>query len=267
MSAPQYFCPKSVKAVAVTICRQNVCGVALDPLTPNSRLTFDAFMEFDLKPDIEKGMDITQKNAADEISVRYRGQDRLKGFNITAQLCGVPMPAMEMLLGATLLSGTPSNNYNGLVLPNDLTKPEANGVQIDLWSFNANRNQCLVDGQPGLSYLQWAFPYTHSWEISGDLKFTNDAITVEVTGYLEYNPNWIPTWPGPTFPSYYPGGGNPSGNPTYPGPTVLPPGQVADPWTLADQAAIQAGGPVAFIGTASLPTISDCAYAGVDSGS
>jgi len=268
MAAPSYFCPKSIKACTARVCRQNGCQVALDPLVPNSRLQFDGFMEISLKPDIEKGVDVTQKNANDAVCVRYRGQDRLKGFNVSMKLCGVPMPALEMLLNATLLTTGAANNFTGLVLRNSLTADEPNGVQLDFWSYNSNRAQCLVNGVPGQVYVQWALLYTHSWELASDLKFDNNQITVELGGYAEYNPNWVPSWPGPTFPSYYPGGGDPNGNPTYPAPCVLPPGQAADPWSLANQTAIRAGGPLAFIGVSTLPAgTNNCAYQGVDIGS
>lgn len=268
MAAPQYFCPKSIKCVVARVCRQNACGVALDPLTPNSRIQFDGFMELTLKPDIEKGIDISEKNANDAICVRYHGQDRLKGFEVNLKLCGVPLPVMEMLLDAPLLAHTPANNFVGGVLRNSLTSAEPNGKQIDFWSFNANRDQCLVAGVPGQVYVQWALVYTHAWEVASDFKFSNSALDVELKGYAEYNPNWIPSWPSSSFPSYFPGGGDPNGNPTYPAPTVLPPGQAADPWTLADQAAIRAGGPLAWIGVSTLPAGSNnCGYQGVDAGS
>jgi hypothetical protein len=149
-----------------------------------------------------------------------------------------------------------------------LTATEPNPKQIDFWSYNSNRAECLVDGVPGQVYIQWALVYTHTWELASDLKFDNNAISVEVTGYAEYNPNWIPSWPSAAFPSYFPGGGDPAGNPTYPAPTVLPPGQVADVWSLANATAIQAGGPLAWIGVSALPAgTADCSYQGVDAGS
>ena len=67
--------------------------------------------------------------------------------------------------------------------------------------------------------------------------------------------------PGAEFPSWVPGFGDPVGHPTGPAPAVLPFGISADPWSLADQSAIQAGGPVAWRCVDSLPEgIDDCAY-------
>lgn len=263
------FCPKSIKACALRITRQNGCGVALDPLTPNSRIQTAAFAELSLSPDVEGGNDITMVNACGDICIRDKDCDRLKGFDATLKLCGVPLAVMEMLLDTTLLPDPDSpGDFKGAVLREAKAASCADPKQIELWSKNSNRAECGVGGTSAKLWVQWLLPFTRNWEISGDIVFNNDALELELTGYAENNPNWFPSWPGTTFPAYDPGGGDPDGVPTDPAPTVLPDDITADTWTLSDQTAIQAGGPLAWQSVAALPTpIEDCDYVGVVSAS
>lgn len=259
-----YFCPKSIKACAMRITRQNSCGVALDPLTPNSRIQTAGFMEVKLSPDIEGGEDITMKNGCGDICIRDKDCDRLKGFDVEMKLCGVPLPVLEMLLDVTLLEGTTPGEFKGAVLRESKGAPCEDPKSIELWSKNSNRAQCLVAGEVTNVYLQWLLPFTRNWEISGDLTFSTGALEVTVKGYAENNPNWFPSWPGTTFPAWFPGGGDPDGAPVAPAPTLIPGGISRDTWTLEDQAAIQEGGPLAWQGVAALPTpLEDCEYVGI----
>src|SRR6478735_8744867 len=98
-----FCCPKSIKALAMRITRQDECDRAVDPLTPNSRIASTGFMEINLSPDMEAGEDITTKNGNGEICIREKDQDRLKGFEVELKLCGVPVPVLEMLIDATVL--------------------------------------------------------------------------------------------------------------------------------------------------------------------
>jgi len=262
------FCPQSVRGCALRITRLNECGVALDPLTPNSRIQTSAFVEATFSPDTEDGEDITVKNACGAICIRDKDCPRLKGFDVTLKLCGVPMAILEMLLDATLLDATTLGDFKGAVLRNSKTAPCQDPKGIEIWSKNVNRAACGIGGAGAQVYVDWLLPHTKNWEISGDLAFNTSNLEVELMGYAENNPNWFPSWPNATFPSYVPGGGDPTGVPTGGPPPILPAGITADTWTLADQAAIQAGGPLAWQSVASLPDpIDDCNYVGVVVGS
>ena len=262
-------CPRSIKACAIRITRQNECDIALDPLTPNSRITTNGFMELNLSPDVESGEDITTKNACGDICIRDKDCDRLKGFEVELKLCGVPLPVLEMLTGATLLSDG-LGGFNGLVMRESKGSACENSKMLEVWSKNADKGVCNVDGTIENLYVQWVLPRTINWEISGGLNFTNGPLEVVLSGYAENNPLWFPSMPGDTFPSYVlpsppaapdtPSGGDPTGLPTGGPPPILPGGAVADPWTLADQAAVQAGGPMFFKCVGMLPQTSECAY-------
>lgn len=253
-------CPKSIKACAMRITRQNECDVALDPLVPNSRIQSAGFMEINLSPDVESGEDITTKNACGDICIRDKDCDRLKGFEVEIKLCGIPLPVIEMLTGATLLSDG-AGGFNGAVMRESKDAACENSKALEFWSKNADKGQCTVDGVTQNLYIHWVLPRTINWEISGGLNFTNGPLEVTVMGYAENNPLWFPSYPTTTFPSWTPGGGDPTGVPTGSPPPVLPPDITADTWTLADQTAIQAGGPLAWRCVAALPSpIDDCGY-------
>lgn len=250
-------CPKSIKACALRLTRQDECDRALDPLTPNSRILTAGFMELNLNPDMEGGEDITTKNACGDICIRDKDCDRLKGFEVELRLCGIPLPTVEMLIGATLLDDG-EGNFVGAAMRESKDAACENSKMLEFWSKNAAR-QCSAEANN--LYIHWVLPRTINWELSGGLTFTNGALEVTVTGYAENNTLWIPSLPGADFPSYEPGGGDPASTPTGPAPTVLPAGLDPDPWSLTDQAAIRAGGPLAWRCVGALPgPIDDCAY-------
>lgn len=260
-----YSCPQSIQGIMCRITRLNDCGVPLDPLTPNSRIQFAAFTSLALSPDLQTGANIVEVNAAGQICIRDLDCDRLLGFNATLMLCGVPLPALEMLLDTILLHSETPGDFKGAVLRNSKDGPCPNPKMFELWSKNANRAQCGVGGTGSAVYVQWLLPWTQNWEIDGDMTFNyTDALVIQLKGYVQNNPNWFPSWPDTTFPSYVPGGGDPDGVPTGPAPTILPNDISPDPWTLEDQTAIQEGGPLAWETVGTLPSpIDDCNYVGV----
>lgn len=252
-------CPKSIKACAIRVTRQNNCDVVLDPLAENSRVLSSGFMELNLSPDVEDGNDITTKNACGDICIRDKDCDRLKGFEVELKLCGIPLPMVEMLIDATLIDDG-SGNFVGAVMRESKSAPCAYSKQLELWSKNAAKT-CNADGSTSTAYIQWVLPLTKNWELSGGLNFTMDALELTLKGYAENNPNWFPSMPGSTFPSWVPGGGDPAGSPDGAPSPVLPDGVDPDDWSLTDQAAIQAGGPLAWRCVDMLPSpLDDCAY-------
>lgn len=261
------FCPSSIKGCALQIARLNECGVVLDPLTPNSRIATSAFTEITLSPDTEDGEDITIKNACGAICIRNKDCMRLKGFDVKMKLCGIPLMVFEMVLDSILLDATTPGDFKGAVLRESKGDPCALPKSIEVWSYNANRAECGIGGTGSAIYVHWLLPFTSNWEISSDITFNQGAMEVELSGYAENNPNWFPTWPAATFPSWVPGGGDSADVPTGPAPAILPWNVTADTWTLADQTAIQSGGPLAWENAAELPILDNCGYVGIDTGS
>lgn len=259
-----YWCPKSVKGYVMRITRENECGVALDPLTPNARIQTDGFMKATFKPDIEGGVDITTKLASGAICIREKDCDRLKGFNVELMLCGVPLPALEMLVDLTMLaSADDPTDFIGGVLRDSLESDCTGPKMVEIWSKNNDLASCGIGGTGSRRYMRWMLPFTDNWEITGDLVIAEQQVDVVLTGYAQKNPNWFPSFPSADFPSWVPGGGDPDGVPTGPAPAILPDGITADPWTLDHQDAIQTGGPLAWIADADLPVVEACDYVSV----
>ncbi len=195
-----YSCPQSIRGCAVRITRLNECGVPLDPLVPNSRIQFAAFTEVTLSPDTEDGANITMKNACGQICIRDKDIPRLLGFDVKLVMCGVPLPALEMLLDTTLLHGDTPGDFKGAVLRESKSAAAPNPKMFEVWSKNANRTQCGVGGVGAAVYVQWLMAHTKNWEIDDDLSFSyEDPLTFGLSGYVENNPNWFPSWPGATF--------------------------------------------------------------------
>lgn len=250
-------CPKSIKACALRVTRQDDCDRALDPLVTNSRIQTAGFMELNLSPDMEGGEDITTKNACGDICIRDKDCDRLKGFEVELKLCGIPLSLIEMLIGATLLPDD-DGNFVGAVLRESKDAPCEDSKALEFWSKNSAKSCSTAANN---LFIQWLLPRTINWELSGGLNFTNAALEVTLSGYAENNPMWFPSLPGEDFPSYVPGGGDPASLPTGPAGPILPAGLLADPWSLTDQTAIQEGGPLAWRCVGALPTpLDDCDY-------
>ena len=252
-------CPSSVKACVLRVTRLGDFDIPLDPLTPNSRIQTAGFMELNLSPDITKGAVLEIANQCGEVCIIDRNCDILAGFEVQLKVCGVPLAVLEMLTGATLLDDG-GGNFLGAALREGRTNNCSGNMMIEVWSKNAARPCPDVDGSRSQRWIQWVLPLTLNWTLSNALNFTSGPLEFTLSGYARNNPNFFPSWPGSEFPSYVPGGGDPTGLPTGPPPTVLPVG-VGDLWTLADQAAIRAGGPLAWKCVDSLPSlVSDCGY-------
>lgn len=257
-------CPKSIKACALRITRLNADGVPLDPLTPNSRIQTAGFVSLSLSPDVESGDSLEIANKCGDICITDRGCDRLKGFSLELKLCGIPLPVLEMLTDATLLSDE-NGDFTGAAIRESKSKFCSDPVMLELWTKNVERGSCGVDGVPTNLWVHWLLPKTIKWTLTGSVEFSNGPTEFTLSGYAENNPNFYPSFPGPTFASYVPGGGDPAGYPTGDPPPVLPSDVSADPWTLADQAAIQGAGGLAWKCVSALPTpIDDCSYVPTD---
>lgn len=258
-----FSCPSSIKACTIAVARANECGVPLDPETPNSRVIFTTFASLELSPVSEDGEDIIEKDACGRIVISDKDMSRLRGFDATLTLLTVPLPVLELMTGATILTDGSGNGVGGVLRDSMSGSAGRINTIVEVWSRNANKDQCGVGGTGSEAYIRWGLPLASGWEVSGGTTFGNEALKVELTGFVERNPNWFPIWPGTTFPSYVPGGGDPDGVPTGAAPTVLPAGIVADPWSLANQTDIQAGGPLYWRTEASIPNDAvDCDYVG-----
>jgi hypothetical protein len=115
----------------------------------------------------------------------------------------------------------------GGVLASQSAAANVQPAQLEFWSLNA-------DTSSAFPYVQWVLPLTKNWQISGDLALSTDALNFTIQGQA-YQTS-----------SYQPAKGT--------------------EWTGGQISAIQAGGPLAWKATNSLPpVIDDCAFNAVGS--
>lgn len=269
MADVRYQCPSPVMGCALRITRLNQCGVPLDPLATNSRIQTRKFSMVKGTPVIEDSKEIMQQNACSEIDVLFYTPKRLKAQDVSLVITRVELPIIEMLLDATLLEDPDSiGDFRGFVLRNSLTAPSPNPKMLEVQATNANREECGLGGEGSAAVYRHLWPWTFQWEIDGDLTVDlATPFTIAFKGKALNNPQWFPSFPSADFPSWDPGGGSTAttNEPTGPPPAVIPSGFDPDPWTLQDQADIQAGGTYAGITEASYFPVISCDYANAGS--
>lgn len=262
-----YICPSPVLGCAMRITRETICGTPLDPLAPNSRIQTAAFVSVIATPNIEASKEIMLQSACTSIETFFLTNPREKSQQLKVVLTNVNLPILSMLLDYDLLE-SPDNpgDFIGFCSANGLTQPNPNPKMLEVQARNANQSEC---GQSG-AVFRHLWSQTINWVVTG--AYTIDAstpFTIELSADAINNPNWCPSFPGPTFPSWVPGGGStaitnePTGGP----PPILPAGVDADPWSLDHQAVIQAGGPYSGISEESFFDTTSWACSFVDGGS
>jgi len=252
-------CPKSIKACSLRITRLNASDIPLDPLVCNSRIQTAGFMELGLTPDIEGGTVTETRSPGGDLCIVDRECSRLKGFNLELKMCGVPLPVLEMLIGVNLM--VENGDVLGAAFRNDRAGVCTNAVMLELWSKNADKGTCDIDGTPANLWIQWVLGRTFDWSLTSNLTFNSGVTEFALSGYAQMNPWWFPSLPGAGFPSYVPGGGDPAGLPTGPPDPVLPDGITPDPWTLDDMGTVRLSGPLGWKCVDALPSpIDDCGY-------
>jgi hypothetical protein len=213
-----------------------------------------------MSPDIEVGERTDIASQCGDICITHNDCDELRGFDLELKLCGVPLTVLEMLTGTTLLDDG-NGNFVGGAIREGRSEQCTDAKMIELWTKNADRGSCDVDGVPTNLWIHWVLPRTIKWEITGGLNFTNGPLEFTLSAYAENNTNWFPSFPGIGFPSYVPGGGDPAGLPTGPPSPILPDGILADPWLVTDAEVIRNSGPLAWKCVDALPSpIADCDY-------
>lgn len=265
-----FSCPSPVQGCAMRITRLNECGVPIDPLTPNSRIQTPKFVMVKSSPQNEDPNEIMLQNACSSIDTYFRTPRRTKYHEWSMQMSWVDLPMLEMLLDANLLAAPDDpTDFIGYAVANGLTNPNPNPKMIEVQSTNANQAECGLGGAGSAAVVRHLWPRVMNIAISDDLTINNsDPFTITVVGDALNNPNFFPSFPSDDFPSWSPGGGStsPDNVPDGPAPAVIPANIPADPWTLDQQAIIQASGPYASITEgAYFDLFWNCNY--VDSGS
>lgn len=226
-------CPTPIQGLALRLTRADECGAAVAPSVENSRIQTTAYVSLSFSPSIATGSEISVTRANGLLCVAHKSPDELKWLDFTMLVCGLPFPLLEMALSMSpLLDGL---DIIGGVLPSRASSADADPKILEVWSLNKSSDAC-APGSTTAPFVQHLFPLVSNFQIGGSLDFSADAGSqLTITGIVEASPGFDPPYDGE--------------------------------WSVADVAAIQAGGPYAYKCVDVLPETSDCAYVAVGSGS
>lgn len=173
------FCPRTLQFCAVRLALLDGSGVP-DPGAANLYVSKQVVL-MTVAPNLEKGVDLTQKTGCDEIDFAYKGQDQLKEWTMGITFT-TPDPDLVYLLagGAKITKAGKTIGYGSPAIG---TIGNSNGVCLEGWTKNIKGN--TLDGT--YPYLRWVFPKT-TW-VHGEKRFDNTPITHPFTGEGFENPN------------------------------------------------------------------------------
>lgn len=183
----------SVQGVMMRVTALDALGNPISDPTGTLKTCYitNAFMRTSFTVEFEDGQEITEKNAAGEICVSYKGADTLKRISMEVAVCD-PDPELTQLLagGETLLSG--ASDVVGYASPQIGEDPTPNGVAIEVWSL------AVVDGAKASvdPYWHWLFPLV-KLRASGDRVIENGLLANTFSGQGVGNTNFAANAPGP----------------------------------------------------------------------
>jgi hypothetical protein len=235
-----YQCPNPVRGVATRWTRADLCGTPVSDAVENSRLTTRAFISATFKAELENGAEIVQKRADGSICVTDKAPDALKRLTAEVKMCGYPVPMMQLAL-----------SMNAFVDPDDPTKiigaalasrdqqaqvEATETLQVEAWQINKDAASCSGGG--GKPYVRNIFPLCRNRQISGTIDVEQGKASELAVGMIvEEAPGYRPS-------------------------------DDADATMNATNiATMQRSGPWGFFVEANLPTIRDCQFDPVGSGS
>lgn len=139
-------------------------------------------VRLEFNPDIEAGPEISDRNAAGNLSVTWKIMDVLKRLTVSLEVMK-PDPVLEVLLtgGQTFMSGT---NVEGFQYPPIMVEGNPNGVSIEGWT------RAVVNGAQPLDfpYWRWVLPLVKLRK-SNRVADTNRMANV-YEGFGFENPQW-----------------------------------------------------------------------------
>lgn len=195
-------CFGSLQACMTRVAKLTSSGGPDDGSTNGYRT--DALIELTVDPEIEEGVNLRVRNACGSICQTFRDCDKLVGLTFAMQLCHLDAELLAMLTGGSVirdLSGAGVGNVIGFELPSS-EDACPNGVSLEEWSKAWDNSAVATPAFAGGStavYFHWVFPKTQ-WQI-GQLKFENDFMRVNVTGFALENPQITANGPFDDWPA------------------------------------------------------------------
>ncbi len=148
----------------------------------------DSIIRLGYQLDVVTGTQFEQKNGCGTVCVQFQGEDRIRGVNLTMELCHLDMELISLMTGASLVS-EPGRTNIGTALPAidaDLTRR----VSIEAWSKAWDGDEQATDQTGGSEplYIRTIFPST-SW-IEGDRTYEEGITRITLTGRGRSNANF-----------------------------------------------------------------------------
>lgn len=148
----------------------------------------DSLISVKYSLDITEGASFEQKNGCGVTCVQYQGQDRVKGVNLTMELCHLDVELIALMTGASLVSEVGRTNI-GTALPAvdaDLTRR----VSVEVWSYAWDGDEQAIDTTGGSEalYIRTIFPST-SW-VEGERTYEEGITRITLVGKGRSNSNF-----------------------------------------------------------------------------
>jgi hypothetical protein len=145
----------------------------------------DQLVKIDFNPDMETGLEVSNRGASGNLCVVYRTPDLMKRLTIELELC-VPDPELEVLLsgGKVFYDEVDTKEVNGFRYPPLMTDPTPNGVSIEAWT-----RYIVEGGQPAdQPYMRWIFPRMYLRK--GNRTIDINSMATVFDGFAIENPAW-----------------------------------------------------------------------------
>jgi hypothetical protein len=172
----------SLQCVAVRVTALTSDGT---PAPGNDMYVSDQLVKIDFNPDMEAGLEISNRGASGNLCVVYRTPDLMKRLTIEVELC-IPDPELEVLLsgGKVFFDSVDATDVVGFQYPKLMKDPTPDGISVEAWT------RYVVDGyQPSAQpYLWWTFPRMYLRK--GNRTIDVNAMANVYDGYAIENPSW-----------------------------------------------------------------------------
>lgn len=177
--------------VSLHVCRMRITRLlatgAVDAGADGKFVSAD-LLSVGLTPTIEQGADLTLTGGCDCVIASYRGEDKLKRFEIELSIPGLAAAMYEMLMGATLITGTYGTDTGvpigiGWPAPLDCGEAAVNNA-FEFWTDHWNGDAL----DPDLPYVHHVYPQS-KWA-PGQQSYGNDFAQPTLAGFTRGNLAW-----------------------------------------------------------------------------
>lgn len=187
-------CLGSIKAVALRAGRLAASGAPSAGAT--NMYTSSSLIELGMAIQVDQGTERQVKNGSGDICQILREPDKIKGLDLTMQLCELDAELLEMLTGATII--TSGGSTIGHMAPAVGGQANPNGVSLEAWSWGWDGAARAGDAIADPVFLHWVFPLTRF--TLGTITLNEDFMNIPLTGKVEENPS-IGTGPNNDLPA------------------------------------------------------------------